>query len=71
MAEEMSEQPDAYLTMTTEDIARLILCLIIEDTLRTRLAAYRPHDLPPEPVEGFKEFGVVGRDVVASGHAGR
>jgi hypothetical protein len=33
----MPEQNDAYLSMTTEDIARLILCLIIEEALRTRL----------------------------------
>lgn len=36
---------DACLDLTTEDIARLVLCLLVEEMLRGRLAAFRsaPH----------------------------
>jgi hypothetical protein len=64
MPEETSEQFDAYLSMTSEDIARLILCLLIEEKLRQRLAAFRPDDLPAKPVEGFKELDVVRPDIM-------
>ncbi len=69
MQEETSEQLDAYLSMTSEDIARLILCLLIEETLKQRLAGFRPHDLPVQPVEGFKELNVIRPDIMPVGDA--
>jgi hypothetical protein len=66
MAEETPEEFEHYLTMTPDDFARIFLCLLIEDTLRRRLASFR-HDLPAKPVERFEEFGVVRRDVMLVG----
>ena len=60
---ETPEELEPYLDISAEDIARLILCLLIEESLRHRLSAFR-HDLPAQPVEGLEEFGVVSPDVV-------
>lgn len=35
---------EAYLDLTAEEIARLVLCLLIEERLRARLAAFRAVD---------------------------
>lgn len=43
---------DSYLFMSVAEIARLVLCLLVEEALRDRLAAFRRQDLPPEPVQG-------------------
>lgn len=42
------EELDAYLDLSAEEIARLVLCLLIEEALRGRLAVFR-HDPPAEP----------------------
>ncbi len=43
------EELDAYLGLGTEDIARLVLCLLIEEALRRRLAVYRPQNPVAKP----------------------
>jgi hypothetical protein len=58
------EELDAYLDLGNDDIARIVLCLLIEEALRGRLAAYRPEYLPAEPVEGLEELDVVRSDVM-------
>jgi hypothetical protein len=58
---------DAYMDMGADDIGRLVLCLLIEETLRQRISALR-QDLPTEPIEGFKEFGFVRGDIVSVSH---
>ncbi len=57
----------AYVGMTAEELSRVVLCLLVEEMLRGRLAAFR-QDLAPEPVEGLEELGVVRGDVVPVGH---
>ena len=57
------EELDAYLHMGAEDIARLVLCLLVEEALRRRLAAFR-QDLPAQPAEGLKELGVARHNVM-------
>jgi hypothetical protein len=58
------EQLDAYLDLGNDDIARIVLCLLIEEALRGRLAAYRPQYSLAEPVEGLEELDVVRSDVM-------
>lgn len=49
---------EAYTCLTTAEIARLVLCLLIEEALERRLAVFRSqaHDLLAEPVQGGEEF---------------
>jgi hypothetical protein len=35
------EELDAYLDLSNDDIARIVLCLLIEEALRGRLMAFR------------------------------
>jgi hypothetical protein len=42
---------DAYLDLSGEDIARLILMLMIEEALRQRLAEFREESRPVEICE--------------------
>lgn len=60
------EELEAYLQLGTREIARLVLCLLIEEGLASQLASFRsrPKDLPPQPIQGQEEFLVAGRDVV-------
>jgi hypothetical protein len=51
------DQLEAYLDLTSEEIARLVLCLLIEETLRERLAVFRENPLP-EPLQSLEELGV-------------
>jgi hypothetical protein len=44
---------DAYLDLTADEVARLILCLLVEEALRCRLAAYRRHEQPAHLAECF------------------
>ena len=69
MQQDQSDNFDAYMDLGVKDVARLVLCLLIESKLRKRLAAFRPEDTSPQPVEGLKEFGVARHDVVLEGHA--
>jgi hypothetical protein len=64
------EQPDnldAYLDLSAEDIARLVLCLLLEEALRGRLAAFR-HDLPAQPVQSLEKLCLGRLDVVPVSH---
>ena len=51
-AEPSSDELDAYLHLGAADVARLVLCLLVEEALRDRLAIFRGgrQDLRPEPV---------------------
>lgn len=49
----IAEEVAAYLDLSAEEISRIILCLLIEEALRGRLAAFR-HDPPPEPSRSVK-----------------
>jgi hypothetical protein len=48
-ATEKSDPPpdhlETYLDLTAEEIARIVLCLLIEEALKRRLAAFRPGDV--------------------------
>jgi hypothetical protein len=59
------EELDAYMHLSKQDIARLVLCLLIEETLGGRLVPFRsPHEhLHAEPVQGSEELVVGGGDV--------
>lgn len=52
------EDLDAYMRMSKAEVVKLVLCLLIEDTLRGRLAAFRPQHLPAQPVEGEEKLGL-------------
>jgi hypothetical protein len=54
------EELKAYMRLTQVEITRLVLCLLIEDSLERHLAAFRSQsqNLLPQPVEGSKEFCV-------------
>jgi hypothetical protein len=47
-----SEDLDAYLHLSGEEIARLVLCLLVEEALRDRLDSFRSRrqNLPSEPI---------------------
>lgn len=56
-----------YLDLSREELARLILCLLIEEALSKRLASFR-EDLPPKPIEGQKELVLRRNDVMLLVH---
>jgi hypothetical protein len=47
-----SEDLDAYLHLSGEEIARLVLCLLVEEALGDRLDLFRGRrqNLPSEPI---------------------
>ena len=53
-----SEDIESLMRLTPEEIARIVLCLLVEEALRERLAAFRPQHLPPQPGEGPEELVV-------------
>ncbi len=61
---------DAYLDLSGEEIARVILMLLVEEALRNQLAPLR-QNLEPQPVQRLEEFRVGRHDVVGIGHAAR
>lgn len=61
MVQERLDNLDAYMGLSNEDIVRLVLCLLIEEGLSRELAAFRSHQLAPEPVEGREKL-LVGRN---------
>lgn len=63
----LPEDLGPYMQLKGEGIARLVLCLLVEEMLGRQLAAFRLKQLHPEPVEGEKELTVAGRDVVTIG----
>lgn len=52
-----SEDLSAYLDMGRDDIARLVLWLLVEESLRGRLAGFR-QKLSSQPVEREEELCV-------------
>lgn len=65
------EQFEPLLHLSPEGISQLVLWLLIEETLRGRLSAFRPQNFPPQPAECLGEFVVGGPDVVPVGDASR
>ena len=41
MHQDQPHNLDAYIDLGADDVARLVLCLLIEEMLRDRLSAYR------------------------------
>jgi hypothetical protein len=48
---------DVYLNLTRDQIAHLILCLMIEEALRRRLVAFRQNPAM-QPVQRLEKLGV-------------
>jgi len=61
---------EPYIGMSREEIARLVLCLLAEETLRGRLAPFRSgaQYLAAEPVESREKLLVARDDVVPVCH---
>ena len=56
-AQRPNDDLDAYLDLSADEIARLVLCLIVEEMLRERLLGFR-QNLPPQPVQRLEKLGV-------------
>jgi hypothetical protein len=63
----LPEDLSPYMNLKGEGIARLVLCLLVEEMLGRQLAAFRLKQLHTEPVEGEKELAVGRCDVVTIG----
>jgi hypothetical protein len=63
------ESLDVYLDLGNDAVARMVLCLLIEEELRGRLAVYRLDDLAAKPVEGEEELLVVRSNIMPVGDA--
>lgn len=50
-AQPSSDELAAFMYLGTQEITRLVLCLLIEERLQEQLDAFRsaPQHLPPEP----------------------
>ena len=59
------EELDAFSALSHEEIARLVLCLLVEERLRERLAAFRSENLSTQPVDGSEKLCFRGDDVMA------
>lgn len=46
-----ADEIKAYMHLSREEIARLVLCLLIEDALQSQLAGFRSQNLPAKPVQ--------------------
>jgi hypothetical protein len=66
MVGQLDAQLDAYLDLNAEDVARIVLCLLIEEMLKERLAAFR-QNLSSQPVGGFKGLGI--NEMTVAGHS--
>jgi hypothetical protein len=64
--EQFIDQLEPYLQLTTGEIGRLVLLLLVEEGLQRRLSSFRK-DFPPEPIKGLKELLVVRSDVMPVG----
>ncbi len=64
---------EAFMGLSNQEIARLVLCLLIEEALQSQLSAFRcgPEELHPEPPEGGEKLLLGGSDVVPVGHTPR
>jgi hypothetical protein len=56
--EPSQEELNVYIGLSAKDVARIVLCLLIEEALERQLASFRsyPKNLLPDPVEGSKEL---------------
>ena len=61
------ENLEAYMDLGKEDIARLVLCLLIEERLKERLAEFR-EDLTSQPVQSKEKLLVAGSNVMPVSH---
>ena len=68
-----ADELEAYVSLSQAEIARLVLCLLIEEGLGQQLTPFRsrPQDLASQPVQGGEELLVGGGDVVPVGDAPR
>ena len=60
------ERPDdltAYLDLNGKEVSNIVMWLLIEESLRGRLSAFR-HDLPTQPVQSLEKLSVVGDDIM-------
>ena len=73
LREPTPDELEAFMRLSSQDIARLILCLLIEEALQSQLSTFRlgPEELLPEPPEGGEKLLVRGGDVVPVGDAPR
>jgi hypothetical protein len=55
--EPTTEDLGRFLDLTQEQIAHLILCLMVEELLQDRLSVFR-QNLPAKPVQRLEELGV-------------
>ena len=67
MHQDQPHNLDAYLDLGAEDVARLVLCLLIEEMLRQRLAAYRDGAGPLSDGIGGGLISVASEQVTSSG----
>lgn len=61
-----AEGPDdltAYLDLNGKEVSKIIMWLLIEESLRGRLSAFR-HDLPTQPIQSLEKLSVVGDDIM-------
>jgi hypothetical protein len=58
------EELDALVALSREDIARLVLSLLVEEMLSSRLAAFRSQNVFPKPVKGSEELGLGRNDIM-------
>lgn len=67
------EELEAYMGLSSQDIARLVLCLLMEEALRSQLSAFRsgPEELTSEPTKGSEELLVGGGHIMAVGNTPR
>jgi hypothetical protein len=52
------EELEPFMNLRPADVARIVLCLLVEEGLKKRLAAYRarPQHLPAQPVQRQEEL---------------
>lgn len=64
--EPSAEELERFAAMNAEEIARLVLWLLVEEALRGRLLPYRSgaEQFDAQPVQSGEELVVVGGDVV-------
>jgi hypothetical protein len=55
MAQDQPDNLDAYMGLGDKDIARLVLCLLIEEGLRKQLAAFRAEGVGREKLLPVKQ----------------
>jgi hypothetical protein len=56
-SEPPADDLDMYLDLSHDQIAHLVLCLLIEEALRQRLVAFR-QNAPAQPVQRLEKLGV-------------